>query len=182
MSQTVGPNSPGTVIDDAGVGSFTWSNPGNAAASDNARATVSINSTGGISHYLKATNFGFAIPGGATILGILVELELRGSDSDVVEERVRIVKGGVIGATERATGASLPLLTDAVVSFGGDTDLWGETWTPADIIASGFGAAFAAQSNDPSPPEDAEVDHIRVSVTYDIPVVGSGGLLLLGVG
>ena len=47
-----------TVVDDASIGTDTWANPGNATASDNVYAQVSV---GGFSHYLKATGFGFAM-------------------------------------------------------------------------------------------------------------------------
>jgi len=66
--------SPGTLADDAAVGAVAWTNPGNAASSDNAYAVFS---TSGVqqSHYLKATNFGFSIPAGATIDGVAVSIE-----------------------------------------------------------------------------------------------------------
>lgn len=55
--------SPGTLADDAAVGTVAWSNPSNAASSNDSYATAS--GAGGTTHYLKATNFGFAIPAGA---------------------------------------------------------------------------------------------------------------------
>lgn len=71
---TQGPYSPGTMADDSTVGTVTWVNPDNAKASDDVRAIMYY---GGSSHYLKATNFGFSIPAGATINGIVVEIEKR---------------------------------------------------------------------------------------------------------
>ena len=149
MAQTSA-TSPGTMADDATIGTLAWTNPDNAKVSDNAYAVATMNyrdevseyairivksdgtigttnkSTGAylggvdtyhsygsssdlwgetwsntdindvdfgmvfafedtylgtISHYLKATNFGFSIPSGATIDGILAEVEA-GSVSD----------------------------------------------------------------------------------------------------
>jgi hypothetical protein len=54
------------------------------------------------------------------------------------------VKGGVIGGTDKSTGALQPG-TLSYVTYGGSSDLWGQTWTPADINASDFGLAFATQ-------------------------------------
>lgn len=133
--------SPGTLADDATVGTVAWSNPTNAASSNNVYARASIGTTipkdihirivkadgtigttnkadtatnwtttdtvfpygsssdvwdetwtaedindadfgvvisagaASTSHYLKATNFGFSIPTGATIDGIVVNIE-----------------------------------------------------------------------------------------------------------
>ena len=135
--------SPGTVVDDAAVGTVAWTNPDNAKASDDSIAeyypgsmgeptlkliklviggsvvgnsksnnetlhddelhdfggstdtwgnTLSVSdinsSSFGVvlqgeeiwinlneSHYLKATNFGFSVPSGATIDGVIVQVE-----------------------------------------------------------------------------------------------------------
>lgn len=156
--------SPGTVVDDATVGTVAWSNPDNAKVSDDVYATApnlngGVNghtirdetvkivksdgtfgttnkatltnipsvdtyvSYGGsadlwgetwtstdindvdfgmvisfkgntlntISHYLKATNFGFTIPAGATINGILVEVERKNiGGTTVYVDHIRI--------------------------------------------------------------------------------------------
>ena len=71
--------SPGTVVDSDATGTVAWTNPMNATTSDNVYATISCPT--GISHYLKATNFGFSIPTGATINGIVVEIERKQSGS-----------------------------------------------------------------------------------------------------
>ena len=57
-------------------------------------------------------------------------------------DRVRIVKGGTIGSTDRSASESL---TDTLSNydFGGPTDLWGETWTADDINEANFGSVLA---------------------------------------
>lgn len=179
-----GPLSPGTLADDSGVGTQTWNNTGNAGASDDSYADVSL-LFGQTSHYLKATNFGFAIPSGATIDGIVVAIEKSATvGSSVVDSQVRIVKGGTIGATDKASGTNWPT-TDAYSTYGSSSDLWGETWTHTDINASTFGAALSAAwvANTPT----ANVDHIRITVHYTDPATGSSSsssrlLTTLGVG
>lgn len=79
MASTLGPNGTGTGADDASVGTITWSNPGNITASDNTYATNLTGCITSVSHYLKATNFGFSVPAGATITGITVEIERKGT-------------------------------------------------------------------------------------------------------
>jgi len=158
-----GPNFPSTAIDDSSVGSVVWANPGNVTASDNVYATASLGAAG-VSHYIKATNFGFNIPAGATINGILVEWEVSASNStDVKDFFATIVKGGVIGSTNRANPSTWTT-TDAFLSHGNSSDLWGETWTANDINAVNFGATLSAQ--DATTAATAKVDSVRITVTY----------------
>lgn len=70
-----GPNYPGTTADDATVGSITWSSTGNIAASDGVRATAAGLKSSNESHYITATNLSMTIPDGATIDGIVVEID-----------------------------------------------------------------------------------------------------------
>lgn len=164
---TAGPNSPGTLANDATFGVNSWSNVANAGASDDVYATSSSMS-GQSTNYLKATNFGFAIDAGATINGITVGIEKKCSaGADTTDSRVRIVKGGTIGATERASGVAWGT-TDAYTTYGGSSDLWGETWTPADINATTFGVVIAGSSSN-AMSRQLSVDHIRITVDYSLP-------------
>lgn len=62
------------------------------------------------------------------------------------ENSLRIVKNGIISGDEKIPGkgggASLPT-SDAYVSYGGSSDLWGLSWTINDINASDFGVVFS---------------------------------------
>ncbi len=61
------------------------------------------------------------------------------------DSAVQIIKSdGSYGSTNKSTGAAFPYVTDAVTTYGGEADLWGETWTPADIMDADFGVAFKA--------------------------------------
>ena len=154
--------SPGTMADDATVGTLVWTNPNNAMASDDADAIVS-SGFGGTSHYLKATNFGFSIPTGATIDGILVEIEQDDQNTNVIENSIKIVKGGTISGDEKSTGAAIPN-ADAYVSYGSSSDLWGLSWTAEDINLSTFGVVFSIVLQNAF--GGTRVDHIRITVYY----------------
>jgi hypothetical protein len=156
----------GTGADVAGVGTVTWSNPGNIISNDNTYATVAVNG-GSISHYLQATNYGFGIPAGATITGITVTIgrfeNSTALGNDVRDYRLQLIKGGVIvGSNLAATGTDWPI-TEGVASYGGTGNMWGTTWTPADINASNFGVALAVNSTNI---RIASVDYMQISVTY----------------
>jgi hypothetical protein len=153
--------------DDAGVGTVAWSNPSNAAGNpDDGYATAALGS-GAVSHYLKCTSFGFSVPAGATIDGIVVEWEKQATGAGgVTDARVRLVKADAVGATDRSSGAAWPG-TDGFVSHGGAADLWGDTWAPADVNAGNFGAAIAAQAGPGG--ATARVDSVRCTVYYTAP-------------
>lgn len=159
-----GPLSGSTFADDSGVGSAAWSSPSNAASSNNSYASASI-SFAASSHYLKATNFGFSIPSGATIDGIIVEWEKSDATESgaITDLRSRIVKGGTIGSTDKSSATAWPA-ADAYTTYGSSSDKWGETWTDSDINGSTFGAVIAAQATGPG--SVAQIDHVRITVHY----------------
>ena len=115
------------------------------------------------SHYLKASNFGLTIPNGAKINGIKVEVEGKGSATDLVKENaIKIVKAdGTIGTTNKSTSISLAT-SDAYVTYGGTADLWGETWTPTQINDVDFGVVYSVVGTG-----TGSIDHIRTTVYYD---------------
>lgn len=161
---TQGPLSPGTVISGLNYGANNpWTNPGNAAASDNAYATVTANSTG--TNALEASNFGFTIPTGATVDGILVEIEAHASASGSVGTGTYVLKGGSQSPNQNNGGALTT--TDAYYSMGSATDKWSFTWTPADINASTFGVRFEPGGTFATG-KTISVDHIRVTVYYTV--------------
>ena len=160
--------SPGTVVNDTAVGNQLWNNPNNAKAADSAFAQ-SFAGDGFVTNYLKATNFSFSIPAGATIDGILVEVEKQGFDGGnaVVDGNARIVKSdGSLGTENKAdTTDESWTFPASYYSYGSSTDLWGETWTASDINDADFG--FAINANGPSSsPLTMYVGHIRITVYY----------------
>ncbi|OGZ65504.1 MAG: hypothetical protein A2822_04385 [Candidatus Staskawiczbacteria bacterium RIFCSPHIGHO2_01_FULL_41_41] len=175
-ADTSGPNSPSTTADDSGVGIAPWADHANITASDNSPASAIIPAVDTITHYLKATNFGFSIPAGAIIDGIVVEWERRDADlggANTKDNAVRIVKGGTIGSTDKASVSTWPA-SDAYATYGGSSDLWGETWTVDDINSSTFGAALSARNVTTTSSASPYVDHVRVTVYYT-PGITIGG-------
>lgn len=135
------------VTDDSAVGTAAWSNPGNAEGSSNdTRATVTLSLSQ--SHYLKmlnpSANYAGQVPTGATIDGIETSIERSKTGGTVVDTIVRLVKGGVVVGSNLASGTSWPG-TDTVATYGGPTELWGETWTAADVNAGTFGVVLSCE-------------------------------------
>lgn len=157
--------SPGTMADDNTVGTVAWANPDNAKVFDGVYSIAGIGEAT-TTHYLKATNFGFTIPVGSTIDGIIAEVDRKalGSGADIKDFSVKIVKAGSITGDDKAK-------TDwwggeAYISYGGTTDLWGVSWEYDDINSSDFGIVFSCKDYTFTTPSFAYVDHIRITVYY----------------
>ncbi|KKL66712.1 hypothetical protein LCGC14_2142230 [marine sediment metagenome] len=175
---TEGPNNPATAVDDSSTGTIAWLNPTNVFTSNDSRARAPLDDSGPQSHYLKATNFSFALTGCTSVDGITVEIERSegGLDLPVVSDAfVKIVRGGTIGGTDKAAAGAWPT-TDAIQSYGGVADLWGLSWTCAQVTASNFGVAISAGCDCGFEEiEDARIDHMKITVTFSI----SGTKLLI---
>jgi len=149
----------------AGNGSFSNDSTGSAWNADNTYdVCFYVEGTSYVvSYYLRASNFGFSIPTGATINGIKVEIEQAlDTGANAIESAVRIVKAdGSIGTTNKSTGATVPS-SDTYVTYGGASDLWGETWTSTDINDTDFGVVFSVSGT----AGNTLVDHVRITVYY----------------
>lgn len=175
-----GPNFAGTGADDSSVGTQPWTNTGNITASDDSDATC-IDIQSATSHYLKATNFGFSIPTGATIDGIIVEWEQQES-SNTTDNSIKIVKGDAILGDEQSVGAAWTT-SDNFASYGGSSDLWGLSWTHSDINASDFGVVLSCSRSSAEATQTARVDSCRITMYYTAGAVARVPTLgLLGVG
>jgi hypothetical protein len=156
-------------------GFVSWSNVSNAQSSDNNRADAgfllgvlaTVNTD-----YLKAENFNFSIPAGTVICGIEVGIERRGSGitigSSIQDNIVRLEKSGVLAGSNYASATSWTG-SDFKATYGGPTDLWGTTWTPAQINATNFGCLLSAKLNSglASVFLQAEVDYIEIVIYYN---------------
>jgi hypothetical protein len=167
---TAGPNSPGTLADDASFGSVAWTNPGNAAASDNSYATVTATSATVLSHWLKATNFGFNIPAGSTVTNVKVEVERNYSgDTQAIDNGIKLVKGGVVSGNDKKNGAGVAWPgadAYAVYDFATDGTGWNVALTDSDVNAANFGVVFSASVTSALGPSTGSVDHVRITLTY----------------
>lgn len=166
---TQGANSPGTMADDATVGTVAWTNQTNAGASDDSRATTVVDATE-VTHYLKATNFGFTIPVGATINGVVVEIErsCAGSALRAKDSGVYLVKGGTVSGNNKADTSITWPTTDTYKTYGDSSDLWGLTLNQSDVNASTFGVVISA-TNVGASLDIFRIDHIRITVYFSTP-------------
>lgn len=118
---------------------------------------------------LQVSGFGFSIPAGSQITGIEVHIEKRGSTgSDIRDNEVMLVKNGLETGANLAQNSTAWPYTDTYVNYGGPGNLWGTTWTAADLNASNFGVNIACiDYSCGSADAVSYIDHISVTVWYD---------------
>lgn len=117
-------------------GSYTWN------TSVALHPTIMISGPG-FTKDLQTTNYGFSIPTNATITGIHVSFNhshVFTHPTALNDTLVSLLKGGVpTGANKMAVTGPYNQTVTTLENFGGTSDLWSTTWTPADINASNFG-------------------------------------------
>jgi hypothetical protein len=164
-SGSQGPNSPSAATNDSSTGTISWVNPNNVFTSDNSYATAGLIGFQ-TTYYLKATGFGFNIPSGSTINGIVVDVERHaGAAGYILDNAIRIVKNNSVVGDEKAS-VDYWETSDAYYSYGSATDLWGTSWTVDDINSTGFGVAVSAFNEGSIETVTAYIDHIRITVYY----------------
>lgn len=156
---------PGTITQTAVVGNDDWLDLVNMGLDDGMPSTCDLTGNG-VSETVSLTNFGFTIPGAATIVGVTVEIDRQKQDrgGQCKDSAVRLKKSGATGAN-KASATGWPD-SYAVASYGGPTDLWGLTLTAAEVNNSAFGLDFKVLDADQS--DVAEVDFIRITVDYTV--------------
>jgi len=172
-------------------GGFTcpWTDPNNVGADDAAYANCNMDDMTfpEDQDYLVSSNHGFAVSG--TIDGIEVEIERKrgaGSGSEITDYECKLVIGGSIVGDNKADLVTTWNTTDAIVTYGGASDLWGLTPTDSQINASDFGFAIRPMDSQERG-LDIHVDYIKITVYYtegegDEEGIGARRGVLFGVG
>lgn len=165
---------------DVGIsgGDENWSDNDDVETSNDNYSVVTLNDNE-ISNYNWIDDFDFAIPVGATIDGIVVQVERRAQSADKIKDyAVRLIKNGTIVGSNKADTSTFWVSSspDTIVSYGGASDLWGTTWTRSDINDNDFGVAFSVKKDTTQGSNtDAYVDHISITVHYTEAVVDTDG-------
>lgn len=163
---TTGAKIAGTGTSVARGSNTAWTNPGNITANDGTVASCNSGTTG--SAYLRASNFGFAIPAGSVINGITAVVDMAESSSGTETVSVQLVNdaAALFGTAKTfvASGTTLTLYTS-----GSGTDKWGTTTlTPALVNDVDFGVYVWYTTS-----HNTTVDYISINIDYTPPVTGS---------
>lgn len=143
-----------------------WDNPDNIKADDGNTASIYFYSYI-YSYRLKATNFGFSLPAGATIDGIKVEIERESSQADSIKDiRVQLLDadGNLVGDNNADTETEWPT-SMTVKSYGGAVDTWNATPTKEMVEDADFGVVLSIY-NYFFMATIPRVDFIRITIYY----------------
>jgi hypothetical protein len=153
-----------------------WVNPTNVGADDTSEATITAATydSPDISQRLVTSGYGFTIPIGSTIDGIVVEIMRRNSAGAASDNRVQLQDetATLVGDDKADTALDWPT-TEALKTYGGTTDDWlpAGSWTPAQINDADFGLVLSVQADAAN--TDIQVDFIRITVHYTAPPAAS---------
>ena len=95
-----------------------------------------------------------------------------GSNGALQDSTVQLLKAGAPVGSNKASATTWSTSATAV-NYGGSADLWGTTWTAADLNASNFGLRFAAK-NVAAASATASIDYVSITVTYNDDTNGIG--------
>jgi hypothetical protein len=165
FADVAGPRNPGTASNI--FGGWVWQNPTNILTVGAPYASVPLSDIFGSSD-LQGSNYGFSIPDNATVLGIevIVNKFTSAGSGTIVDASVCLLKNYYVTGVGREDGTTPWASSMTPVVYGGPADLWGSTWTPAEINAAGFAAELSARGTTSTASRTAYVDYIQVRVTY----------------
>lgn len=169
-----GPSLPSGIANNTSAGTISWGGIANGLTSDN--AYISCGSLLGIlgsaqTNYMYTSAYSFSVPITATVCGIQVDVERNAAGlligSSIKDKDIFLLKGGTITGSNHASGTAWPG-GDVPATYGNNSDLWGTTWTPAEVNAGNFGVAISAQLNAglASLFLTANIDMVSVTIYY----------------
>lgn len=177
---------PGAPLTAGAGSSFFWLNPSNAISSDNTystcrTSTIPVSNWSGYTNYLTVNDFNGFIPSSSTINGITVSVERKNTltgqaDSLSVTTDAIFLMYDVAGVAttigSKKSSATTWTTSDSVETFGSSSDLWGRSWTAAEVNNANFGVALSAYLSytygveGVGPNDAAQVDAVTVTIDY----------------
>lgn len=170
MMTSQGPNYPSSSANDSSAGSETWSNLSDALTENSNFAFY--DAAGGSSRILKLTGFGFSIPAGSSINGVVAEVRRKraASSANMHDQLIQLRVGGIFSGGNKASGTRWPVSAD-YAAYGSATDTWGLTLAASDVNSTDFGIGVQG-SIDSNSSDDGMIDTVRLTVYYTVPAGG----------
>lgn len=104
-----------------------------------------------------------------------VTITVHYEDAQVVDNVVRLLKADTLVGDNKADAATEWPSEQGYATYGGSADLWGTSWTPAQINAADFGIGLSATVTAGL----AEVDHVELTVHYTLAGIGDPASFLM---
>lgn len=171
----------------SGANAYRWVNRTDAQTSNNVYANLSFSDgsfnpqaaptslTSQTVNYFICTGLSSTVPSGATINGITVNIERYNSVTvgdftlTINDNAIYLTKDGstVVGSNKSTGAAWQSSDNNTPVTFGGSADLWGTTWTAAEINSSTFGVMISPSLTFDNSESGSNVKIDQVSITID---------------
>ena len=170
----------GTICNELEAGGASQSGSASTETWVNLSRVYSGGSTGNqnnnaYSKYILTNNYKGNIPLGATILGIEVSITKYASDDGLLtwtrDNQIYLSKntGNISeyfqGDNKADQSTNYPTST-TTTTYGGPTDLWGQTWTPEEINSPNFGVQFRIRQFGVVSAQWGFIDSIDIKVCY----------------
>jgi hypothetical protein len=153
-----------------------WDSTENVSAIDGQFASVTLDpylncfqSACYRSRYLTCYNFGFNIPANAVIEGVSIDVAgIPSSNGSVRDCTIVLRRDNLNNLYGTNMASTTPWNTNQPDhSYGSSTELWGLTWTPADVNSPDFGT-YIKLYNPTANQKSAYIDAVYITVTYSI--------------
>lgn len=167
-----GPFFPTVAAQDALGDGPGWGNINDIEAVGPPNAAVNL-PDGDTSNGLIGTGFGFNIPLGAIIRGIVFQF-YKETDNENIDVSVRLTKDGVNPVGTNEGGGGVWPGSQTQFTYGSSGDLWGVAWTAAEINAGTFGAYMQTAAFAGAGSSFGQVSGYQITVYYDVTVGFTG--------
>ena len=157
----------------AGCGDTDWgtATAANLNSDNTGYATITGNTwdNNQPTYRISLSNFGIAITNGDSVDGIVVDmLGWNVAAGGAVDQLVQLTKvaGTEVGSNYAKTTTNWPTADPGTTyrNYGGSTDLWGTTWSEANVESTGFGLSVCLLAKAAN--QTFNMDHIRITVYH----------------
>jgi hypothetical protein len=136
-----------------------WTDLGPLVA-DGGAASVQRMTSREVSERLETFDYGFAVPAAAEVRGVRIDVE-RDTSNNIVDSEVLLLVGTGRAPANRASALSW---MSGITAYGGDSDLFGATLTPAQVNDASFGAGFSVAYTSSSGNGTATIRGVQLTV------------------
>jgi hypothetical protein len=143
-----------------------WSSVNKALAEDGAVATTTLLSDQRSSGSLVLNDFAAAVPPGAAISGVTLDVKRSATAADQLQDTALFLRlGAAVIGSNRASAAFWPIARTAT-SYGGPSDRWSAPLTANDVNSGKLGAELTVAHASGTGAAAPEVDSAVMTVHY----------------
>ena len=147
--------------------SIDWLTPENTYVEDGNFSNAFGVAVASKSQALYSRTFGHAVPVDATVVGIEVSVARQANQADIRDDTFRLAESGAAIGDEKATATHWSLNSNRTDVYGGPTDTWGLTLTPARVNDATFGVFMSAYREGGL--GAAKIDYVAMTIYYTLP-------------